>query len=127
MSYPDPYQAQQQPAPGPYPPPAPSGPYGYGYPPNVAPNGGHPPTQPSGAQPQPPYYPPPPVPPQPEAKRNNGNSRGWRIMDALLTLVSGSSERGGTARDRAKTQLIILGAAVVSFAILMLILVLIGK
>lgn len=126
MSYPDPYHPQQQPPLGPYPPAQP-GPYGYGYPPNVAPNGGHPPTQPYGVQPQPPYYPPAPVPPQPEAKRDNGNSRGWRILDALMDLVSGSPERGGTARDRVKTQLIILGVAVVSFAILMLILVLIGK
>ncbi|MGW4100187.1 hypothetical protein [Mycobacterium sp. NPDC004974] len=48
-------------------------------------------------------------------------------MDALLILASGSGERGRTARDRVKTQLIIFGLALVGFAILMLVLVLIGK
>lgn len=126
MSYPDPYHPQQQPPPGQYP-PAPPGSHGFGYPSNVPPNGGYPPAQPYGAQPQPPYYPPPPVPPQPEAERDNGNSRGWRMMDALLVLASGSGERGGTARDRVKTQLIIFGVAMLGFAILMLVVVLIGK
>ncbi|MBP2451323.1 hypothetical protein [Mycolicibacterium lutetiense] len=46
-------------------------------------------------------------------------------MDDLLSLVSGSSERGSTARDRVKTQLIIIGVALVGFAILMLVVVLI--
>lgn len=47
-------------------------------------------------------------------------------MDALLVFASGSPERGKTARDRVKTQLIIFGLALVAFAILMLALVLFG-
>ncbi|MGA5545286.1 hypothetical protein ACPCIR_25880 [Mycobacterium sp. NPDC051198] len=124
MSYPDPYHPQQQPPPGPYPTGAP-GPQGYGYPPN----GGYPPAQPYGAQPHPPYYPPPPLPPQPAAKRDDGNSRGWRILDNLMFFFSDAASEGlGTnARDRVKTSLVLLGIMFVLIAIVIAIAVVMSK
>ncbi|QRY50618.1 hypothetical protein [Mycolicibacterium septicum] len=121
MSYPDPYYPQQPP-PGQYP-PAPPGPHGYGYPPN----GGYPPAA-YGAQPQPPYYPPPAV-PQPTAKRDDGNSRGWRILDNLMFFASDSASQGlgKNARDRVKTGLTIVGVALAGIAILILVVVLMSK
>ncbi|OMC39919.1 hypothetical protein A5740_26245 [Mycobacterium sp. GA-1841] len=124
MSYPDPYQPQQQPPPGQYPPPPP-GPHGYGYPPN----GGYPPTAPHGAQPQPPYYPPPPVPPQPDAKKHSGNSWGWRVMEGLLDLFSGSSSYGlgKTSRERVKTALIIFGTTFLAIALMITVVMMTSK
>ncbi|MUL83668.1 MULTISPECIES: hypothetical protein [unclassified Mycolicibacterium] len=124
MSYPDPYHPPQQPPPGPYPP----GPQGYGYPPN----GGYPPAQPYqayGAPQQPPYYPPPTVTPQPDAKRSDGNSWGWQIMEGLLDLFSGSSSYGlgKSSRDRVKTALIILGTTFAAIAIVIAVAVMMSK
>lgn len=127
MSYPDPYHPQQQPAPGPYP-PAPPGPQGYGYPPN----GGYPPAQPYqpyGAPQQPPYYPQPAVTPQPDAKRDDGNSRVWRILDNLMFFASASASQGlgKNAQERVKTALIILGVAIIGIALVIGIAVIASK
>ncbi|MBX8689935.1 hypothetical protein [Mycolicibacterium porcinum] len=117
MSHPDPYQPQQQPPPGPYP-PAPPGAQGYSYPP----------AQPYGAQPQTPYY-PPPVPPQPAGKRDDGNSRVWRILDNLMFFASDSNSQGlgNNARDRVKTALMIFGITFLAIAILIAIAVVMSK
>ncbi|MDF3338164.1 hypothetical protein P3H80_12070 [Mycolicibacterium septicum] len=127
MSYPDPYHPQQQPPPGPYP-PAPPGSQGYGYPPN----GGYPPAQayqPYGAPQQPPYYPQPAVTPQPDANRDDGNSRIWRILDNLMFFASDSASQGlgKNPRDRVKTGLTIIGVALVGIVILVLVVVLMSK
>lgn len=127
MSYPDPYHPQQQPPPGPYP-PAPPGPQGYGYPPN----GGYPPAQPYqpyGAPQQPPYYPQPGATPQPDAKRDDGNSRVWRILDNLMFFASDSASQGlgKNARERVKTGLIILGVAIIGIALVIGIAVIASK
>ena len=127
MSYPDPYHPQQQPPPGPYP-PAPPGPQGYGYPPN----GGYPPAQPYqpyGAPQQPPYYPQPGATPQPDAKRDDGNSRVWRILDNLMFFASDSASQGlgKDAREGVKTGLIILGVAIIGIALVIGIAVIASK
>lgn len=127
MSYPDPYHPQQQPPPGPYP-PAPPGGQGYGYPPN----GGYPPAQPYqpyGAPQQPPYYPQPGATPQPDAKRDDGNSRVWRILDNLMFFASDSASQGlgKNARERVKTGLIILGVAIIGIALVIGIAVIASK
>lgn len=125
MSYPDPHGPQQQPPPRPYPPapPVPPGPYGYGYPPN----GGLPPAQPYGAPQQPPYYAPPAATSQPAAKPEDGNSRRWQILDSLLFLVGDGTKVSSSdnARHRVKVQMLTWGVALVGFAIMMLIIVLI--
>ncbi|MFD3037447.1 hypothetical protein [Mycolicibacterium senegalense] len=123
MSYPDPYQPQQQPPPGPYPPAPP----GYGYPPSVG-NGGYPPAQTYGAPHQPPYYPAPPA-PQPPATQDDGNSWGWQILQTLLFFGSGTTGHslGDNARERVKTELIILGVAIIGIAIVIGIAVIASK
>lgn len=122
MSYPDPHHPQQQPPPEPYPPaPTPSsGPYGYGYPPNFSPNGGYPPAQPYGAHPKAPST----VPPQLDVKRDDGNSRIWRILDNLMFFATDASSQGlgNNARDRVKTSLVIFGIIFVAIAILIAVL-----
>ncbi|KHO19140.1 hypothetical protein QQ25_20425 [Mycolicibacterium setense] len=120
MSYQDPYGRQQPP---PHPSVAPPPP-GRGYPPI----GGYPPAQPYAAPRQPLHY-APPTPPQPAGERNDGNSWGWQITEALLDLASGSSSHGlgNSSRDRVKTVLVIFGIAIAGIALLVTVAVLMSK
>lgn len=60
--------------------------------------------------------PPRPVPPQ--RAESAGNSWGWHVMDALITLCGGHTHGlGTTARDRVTTALWLLGATLIVLVI----------
>jgi hypothetical protein len=73
-----------------------------------------------------PYQPPPAVAPQPAAKRDNGNSRVWRILDTVMDVTTGTTGNnlGDTAKARVLAMLMIFGIVLVGIAILVLVLVL---
>jgi hypothetical protein len=98
VSYPDPYHQQPH---GYQQPDGYQQPYGYQQPPN-------------------PYYPQPIAPPPADAK-GDGNSPGWQLLNAVLTLFTRSNYGlGRNSRDRALMSLLIFGMTIVGMAVLIL-------